>query len=77
MTVELEHKQGLRAVVRLVKDAQVCLDNAIQELRLRELGRFGWAMGSIGAARSAVKFAVHMIEGFIKLGDEPKEGHIA
>lgn len=66
-------RQGLQAVLNLVRDAQTCLDNAVQELRIRELGRFGWAMGSIGAARSAVKFAAHMIEGFIRLGDEPKQ----
>ena len=71
--MEPEHKQGLRAVLNLVKDSQTCLDSAIQELRIRDLGRFGWAMGSIGAARSAVKFAAHMIEGFIRLGDEPKQ----
>jgi hypothetical protein len=71
--VDREDKQGLLAVVALVKDAQVCLDNAIQELRIRKLGRFGWAMGSIGAARSAVKFASAMIQGFMDLGDAPKQ----
>lgn len=64
-------RQGLQAVLNLVRDAQTCLDNAVQELRIRELGRFGWAMGSIGAARSAVKFAGSMIEAFMKPGEPP------
>lgn len=65
-----DERNGLKAVLNLVRDAQTCLDQAVQELRLRNLGRYGWAMGAIGAARSAVKFAVAMITAFIRPGDE-------
>jgi hypothetical protein len=57
---------GLRAVLNLVRDSQRCLDDAHAELRLRKLGRFGWAVGAIGSARAAVKFAGSMIEAFIR-----------
>lgn len=71
--MEREDKLGLQAVLNLVKDSQTCLDQALAELKLRKLGRFGWAMGSIGAARSAVKFSSAMIQGFMDLGDQPKQ----
>lgn len=68
-----ETKTALRAVLRLVDDADTCLNNAIQELKLRQLGyKFGWALGAIGTSRQAVRFAAKMLQCAIQDQGPPK-----
>jgi hypothetical protein len=64
-----EQKEGLRAVLRLVEDAYQCLEHAYTEITLRKIEHAGFAIGAIGAAQSAVKFAGNMIRA--ATGDPP------
>ena len=69
-----ERKQALTAVLRLVSDADTCLNHAIQEVKLRGLpGKDAWTFGAIGTARQAVRFARRMLELAIRDADGPKE----
>lgn len=69
-----EVKTGLQAVLRLVNDADTCLNNAIQEVKLRGLGRqHAWILGAVGTARQAVRFGARMLECAIKNPGPPKE----
>lgn len=65
-----EDRAGLRAVLRLVDDAYQCLEHAYSEITLRQIQHAGFAIGAIGAAQSAVKFAGNMIR--VATGDPPK-----
>jgi hypothetical protein len=65
-----EDRAGLRAVLRLVDDAHTCLEHAYTEITLRKIQHAGFAIGAIGAAQSAVKFAGNMIRA--ATGDPPK-----
>jgi hypothetical protein len=68
-----ETKTGLRAVLRLVNDADTCLNNAIQEVKLRGLTRqHAWIVGAVGTARQAVRFGAKMLECAIKDPGPPK-----
>lgn len=69
-----ETKTCLRAVLRLVNDADACLNNAIQEVKLRGLGRqHAWILGAVGTARQAVRFSAKMLECAIRDPGPPKE----
>jgi hypothetical protein len=65
-----EDRAGWRAVLRLVDDACRCLEDAYSEINLRQIQHAGFAIGAIGAAQSAVKFAGNMIRA--ATGDPPK-----
>lgn len=65
-----DDRAGLRAVLRLVEDAHRCLEDAYTEITLRKIQHAGFAIGAIGAAQSAVKFAGNMIRA--ATGDPPK-----
>lgn len=59
----MDEKTALRAILCLVQDAVLCLDNAIQEVKLRQLSRrHAWIFGAVGTARQAVRFAARMLE---------------
>jgi hypothetical protein len=64
-----EDRAGLRAVLRLVDDAYRCLEDAYTEITIRQIQHAGFAIGAIGAAQSAVKFAGSMIRA--ATGDPP------
>lgn len=65
-----DDRAGFRAVLRLVDDAHRCLEDAYAEITIRQIQHAGFAIGAIGAAQSAIKFAGNMIRA--ATGDPPK-----
>jgi hypothetical protein len=59
--MDRETRAGWIAVRNLVADAQRCLTDAITEVKIRRLHRTDglFALGAIGAARSAVRLAAN------------------
>jgi hypothetical protein len=63
---EEDRQAGLQAILNLVRDANTCLGDALDEVLLRGIPRSGVLMGAIGAARTTTKYAVRLIQATMK-----------